>query len=54
LNLIGAIALLSLAVGCASMQMQSKENLLIAAGFKVIVPSNAAQKREHRMALHAR
>jgi hypothetical protein len=45
-NLIGAFALLVLAVGCASMQTQSKENLLIAAGFKVIVPSTAAQKQK--------
>jgi hypothetical protein len=41
-NLIGAFALLALAVGCSSTQTQSKENLLIAAGFKVIVPHTAA------------
>ena len=46
LNLIGAVALLILAVGCASMETQSKENLLIAAGFKVIVPSTAAQQQK--------
>jgi hypothetical protein len=45
-NLIGACALLALAVGCASMQTQSKENLLIAAGFKVIVPHTAAQQQK--------
>ena len=38
-NFIGAIALLALAVGCAGMQAQSKENLLIAAGFKMLVDS---------------
>jgi len=42
-NLIGAIALLALAVGCTSTKTQTKENLLIAAGFKVIVPSTPAQ-----------
>jgi hypothetical protein len=36
-NLIGAFALLALAVGCASMQTQNKENLLIAAGFRTII-----------------
>ena len=47
-SLIGAFALLALAVGCTSTQTQtqSKENLLIAAGFKVIVPSTAAQKQK--------
>jgi hypothetical protein len=45
-NLIAAFALLALAVGCASMQTQSKENLLIAAGFKVIVPHTAAQQQK--------
>ena len=44
-NLIGTIALLALAVGCAGMQAQSKENLLIAAGFKTIVPKTAAQQQ---------
>jgi hypothetical protein len=42
----GAIALLALAVGCTSMQTQNKENLLIAAGFKVIVPTTAAQQQK--------
>ena len=45
-NLIGAIALLALAVGCTSTQTQNKENLLIAAGFKVIVPTTAAHKQK--------
>ena len=45
-NLIGAIALLTLAVGCTSTQTQTKENLLIAAGFKVIVPRTAAQQQK--------
>lgn len=45
-NLIGAIALLALTVGCTGMQTQNKENLLIAAGFKVIVPSTAAQRQK--------
>jgi hypothetical protein len=45
-SLIGAFALLALAVGCTSTQTQSKENLLIAAGFKVIVPRNAAQQQK--------
>jgi len=44
-NLIGTIALLALAVGCAGMRAQSKENLLIAAGFKTIVPKTAAQQQ---------
>jgi hypothetical protein len=44
-NLIGTIALLALAVGCAGMQAQSKENLLIAAGFKTILPKTAAQQQ---------
>ena len=45
-NLIGAIALLALAVACTSTQTQTKENLLIAAGFKVIVPKTAAQRQK--------
>src|SRR5438552_15775578 len=45
-NLIGAVALLILAAGCASTETQSKENLLIAAGFKVITPSTAAQQQK--------
>ena len=45
-SLIGAFALLALAVGCTTTQTQSKENLLIAAGFKVIVPETAAQQQK--------
>jgi hypothetical protein len=45
-SLIGALALLSLAVGCASMQAQSKQSLLIAAGFKTVVPKTAAQQQK--------
>ena len=45
-SLIGALALLSLAVGCAGMQAQSKQNLLIAAGFKTVVPKTAAQRQK--------
>jgi hypothetical protein len=46
-NLIGAIALLALTVGCTETQRetQHKEKYLIAAGFKVIVPRTAAQQR---------
>jgi hypothetical protein len=47
-NLIGAFTLLVLALGCASMQTQNKENLLIAAGFKVIVPSTVTQQQKLR------
>jgi len=45
-NLIGAFAVLFLAVSCTSTQTQNKENLLIAAGFKVIVPKTAAQQQK--------
>src|SRR5260370_28403458 len=45
-SLIGAFALLALAVGCTSTQTHNKENLLIAAGFKVIVPKTAAQQQK--------
>jgi hypothetical protein len=41
LKCLSAIALLALAVGCAS--TQSKENMLVAAGFKVITPKTAEQ-----------
>jgi hypothetical protein len=43
-RILSAIALLVLAVGCAS--TQSKENMLVAAGFKVIVPKTAAQQQK--------
>ncbi len=44
-SLIGAVVLVAMAVGCTSTQTQtqSKENLLVAAGFKVIVPRTAKQ-----------
>jgi CheY-like chemotaxis protein len=45
-RLVGAFAFLALAVGCASTQTQTKENLLIAAGFKAIVPRTAAQQQK--------
>ncbi|HTD17406.1 MAG TPA: hypothetical protein VK673_19625 [Chthoniobacterales bacterium] len=47
LNLIGALALLALAVGCTMTQREtrSREKDLIAAGFKVIVPRTAAQQQ---------
>jgi hypothetical protein len=45
-SLIAAFALLAMTVGCTSTQTQSKENLLIAAGFKVIVPHTAAQQQK--------
>lgn len=38
-----ALALLALAVGCAT-DLHSKENLAIAAGFKIITPSNPNQQ----------
>lgn len=38
---LGAIALVALTVGCAS--IRSKEDTLVAAGFKVITPSTPAQ-----------
>jgi hypothetical protein len=45
-SLIGALGLLTLAVGCTGMTTQSKENLLIAAGFKTVVPKTAAQQQK--------
>ena len=41
LKTLSAIALLALAVGCAS--TKSKENALVAAGFQIITPSTPAQ-----------
>jgi hypothetical protein len=47
INIFGAIAVLALTVGCTTTtQTQSKENLLIAAGFKVIIPKTAAQQQK--------
>jgi len=45
-SLIGALALLALSVGCAGTQTQSKEDMLIAAGFKTVVPKTAAQQQK--------
>ena len=45
-HIVAAFALLVLAMGCASTQTQSKENMLIAAGFKVIIPHTAAQQQK--------
>lgn len=47
-NLISTIAFLALAVSCTETQRetQHKEKLLIAAGFKVIVPRTAAQEQK--------
>ena len=45
-SLIGAFALLALAVGCTGMQTQSKEDMLIAAGFKTVVPKTVAQQQK--------
>ena len=45
-SLIGAFALLALTLGCAGTPTQSKENLLIAAGFKTVVPNTAAQQQK--------
>jgi hypothetical protein len=48
-GLIGAFALLTLLAGCAGTQVQSKENMLIAAGFKVIVPKTAIQQQKLKL-----
>ena len=45
-SLLGAIAFFAMAVGCTSTQTQNKENLLIAAGFKIIVPKTAVQQQK--------
>ena len=44
LKMLSAIALLAVAAGCAS--TQSKENMLVAAGFKVITPKTATQEQK--------
>jgi hypothetical protein len=41
-NMIGVMALLALAVGCAT-TTQSTENMLVAAGFKVVTPKTPEQ-----------
>jgi hypothetical protein len=43
-NLIGAIALLALAVGCAN--LQHTENLLSAAGFRTVIATTAKQQEQ--------
>ena len=43
LKMLSAIALLAVAAGCAS--TQSTENMLVAAGFKVVTPKTAAQEQ---------
>jgi hypothetical protein len=45
LNIIGAIAVLALAGGCAA-NTQSTENLLSAAGFRTII-ANTPQRQQH-------
>jgi hypothetical protein len=47
-NLVGAIALLALAVGCAN--TQHTENLLSAAGFRTVL-ANTPQRQEQLKAL---
>jgi hypothetical protein len=43
-SLIGAFALLALAVGCASYEVRIKESLLSEAGFQTLTPSTQAQR----------
>jgi hypothetical protein len=43
-RILSAIALLALAAGCAN--IQSKENSLAAAGFRVVTPKTAAQQQK--------
>jgi hypothetical protein len=43
-RILSALALLAMAAGCAN--IQSKENSLLAAGFKVVVPKTAAQQQK--------
>ena len=44
-NMISVIALLALTVGCAT-TTQSTENMLVAAGFKVVTPKTPAQQQK--------
>ena len=44
-NMISVIALLALSVGCAT-TTQSTENMLVAAGFKVVTPKTPAQQQK--------
>jgi len=48
LSLVSAWALLALAIGCASTstQTQSEQDLLIAAGFKVVTPKTTVQQQK--------
>src|ERR1700730_9124742 len=46
LSPIGALVLLFLTLSCTGVQTQNKENLLIAAGFRVIVPKTATQTQK--------
>jgi hypothetical protein len=46
LSPFGALVLLFLTLSCTGVQTQNKENLLIAAGFKVIVPKTATQQEK--------
>jgi hypothetical protein len=46
LSPIGALVLLFLTLSCTGVQTQNKENLLIAAGFRVIVPKTATQQQK--------
>ncbi len=43
-KILSSIALLALAIGCAN--TQSKENSLVAAGFKVVTPRTPAQQQK--------
>ena len=43
-RILSALALLAMAAGCAN--IQSKEDSLVAAGFKVVAPKNAAQQQK--------
>jgi hypothetical protein len=46
-NMVGVIALLALTAGCATTSStQNKESMLVASGFKVIIPKTAAQQQK--------
>ncbi|MSQ99555.1 MAG: hypothetical protein EXR85_09725 [Xanthomonadales bacterium] len=42
-NLLAVMAFLALVAGCASVKLQDNENLAVAAGFKVITPTQPDQ-----------
>jgi hypothetical protein len=44
LKYLGILAVLTFAVGCATTSTHSREDMLIAAGFKVITPKTPAQQ----------